>query len=176
MAERSDPIIPVSPAPVDIPDHANRRRNPLSIPAWSLARLRRCSSRAQPRHWPSLRRLCCREERRSPAPFAVRARPPPSNACERAARLCRCMAPRQAPAAIGGSLPTAAANGRSAAEYEIAHPPRAMPNGVVGVACGLGVPKNLGEAAIGSTAPPKQGLAPAQFRVSAEFDRRARGE
>jgi localization factor PodJL len=65
------------------------------------------------------------------------------------------------PAAIGGSLRTAAAKGDPAAEYEIAQR----------YAEGRGVPQNLAEAADWFDRAAKQGLAPAQFRLGGFYEK-----
>jgi localization factor PodJL len=65
------------------------------------------------------------------------------------------------PAAIGGSLRTAAAKGDPAAEYEIAQR----------YAEGRGLPQNLAEAADWFDRAAKQGLAPAQFRLGGFYEK-----
>jgi localization factor PodJL len=87
--------------------------------------------------------------------------PPAMPASEPASALPPHGAIDKLPAAVGGSLRTAAAKGDPAAEYEIAQR----------YAEGRGVPQNLAEAADWFDRAAKQGLAPAQFRLGGFYEK-----
>jgi localization factor PodJL len=87
-----------------------------------------------------------------PAPEPATAAPPRASSTPSLDKL---------PAAIGGSLRTAAAKGDPAAEYEIAQR----------YAEGRGLPQNLAEAADWFGRAARQGLAPAQFRLGGFYEK-----